>query len=63
MAAPSSYQPNHVQTVVDVREGEPADAYPIEIDCPSPRDRSGASGHNFLIWPDGTSFGSGIFAY
>ncbi len=63
LSAPSSYQAGHVQTVTEVREAETADGYPVEIDCPSPRNLSSESGHNFLLWPDGTSFGSGIFVY
>ncbi len=63
LSAPSSYQSTHVQTVIEVKEAESADGYPVEIECPSPKGFGPYSGHNFLIWPDGTSFGSGIFAY
>ncbi len=63
LASPSSYRAGIIQTVLEVGEGAPSDVYPITLDCPSPNDRSAASGHSFLIWPDGTSFGSGIFAY
>lgn len=63
LASPSSYRAGIIQTVLEVGEGAPSDVHPFTLDCPSPRDRSAASGHNFLLWPDGTSFGSGIFAY
>jgi len=63
LSSPSSYRAGVIQTVIEVSEGAPSDVHAITLDCPSPKDRGATSGHNFLIWPDGTSFGSGIFAY
>jgi ribonucleoside-diphosphate reductase alpha chain len=39
------------------------DVYDVEVDCPTEDDKSPASGHNFVIWPDGRVTGSGIVVY
>lgn len=55
--APSS------QRVLRVEPGPDARCFSIAIDCRTSGDPSPSSGHNLLLWPDGTSFGSGIFVY
>jgi len=62
-----------LQELPDRREGrrwllkiEPAAPQPcfrVHIECSSPDEPSATSGHNLLLWPDGTSFGAGIFAF
>jgi hypothetical protein len=45
---------------------EPADAqycFRVIVECTSPDEPTATSGHNLLLWPDGTSFGAGIFAF
>lgn len=37
-----------------------SEVYDMEVDCPTPDDKSAASGHNFVIWPDDVRTGSGI---
>jgi len=37
--------------------------YDIEVDCPTPDDKSPQSGHNFVIWPDNSPVGSGIAVF
>src|SRR5262249_6721431 len=39
------------------------DVYDVEVDCPTADDKSPASGHNFVIWPDQRRTGSGIVVY
>ncbi|SDT97765.1 hypothetical protein SAMN05444156_1206 [Verrucomicrobium sp. GAS474] len=56
---PSSYQPGIVQKVVSVTPGPDADLCLLSVDDPT----TNADGHCFMLWPDGTSFGSGIFVY
>lgn len=34
--------------------------YDVEVECPTADDKSENSGHNFVIWPNGEAFGSGI---
>jgi ribonucleoside-diphosphate reductase alpha chain len=36
------------------------DVYSVEVDCPTPDDKSSQSGHNFVIWSGSQSTGSGI---
>ena len=52
---------NH--TVIEVRNLGVMETYDVEIACPSPDDKTAASGHNFLIWSNTNSglTGSGIF--
>ena len=52
---------NH--TVIEVRNLGVMETYDVEITCPSPDDKTAASGHNFLIWSNTNSglTGSGIF--
>ena len=49
---------NHRVTEVKVL-GESA-VYDVEVDCPTPDDKSPSSGHNFLIWDSEDIVGSGI---
>lgn len=51
------------QTVVSVEPLPTDDAYFLDVKCPTPDDLSPQSGHNYMLWPDGTSFGSGIFVF
>jgi ribonucleoside-diphosphate reductase alpha chain len=39
------------------------DVYDVEVDCPTPDDKSPQSGHNFVIWPDVRRTGSGIVVF
>lgn len=34
--------------------------YDVEVDCPTPDDKSPMTGHNFLIWDGDSNFGSGV---
>lgn len=52
-----------VQRVLAVQPGSSARGYLLEVDCDSPPPPDEDSGRNVLIWPDGTSAGSGIFLY
>jgi len=56
---PSSYQPGVIQQVLAVTPGPEGDLCCLSFDDPT----SDPEGHCFMLWPDGTSFGSGIFAY
>jgi ribonucleoside-diphosphate reductase alpha chain len=52
---------NH--TVVSVRKIGFMETYDVEVTCPSPDDKTAASGHNFMLWSNSNSGkkGSGIF--
>ncbi len=39
------------------------DVYDVEVDCPTPDDKSPTSGHNFVIWPKLTHTGSGVVVF
>ncbi len=39
------------------------DVYDVEVDCPTPDDKSPQSGHNFVIWPGPRATGSGIVVF
>jgi ribonucleoside-diphosphate reductase alpha chain len=39
------------------------DVYDVEVDCPTPDDKSPDSGHNFVIWPGPKRTGSGIVVF
>jgi hypothetical protein len=39
------------------------EVYDVEVDCPTPDDKSAESGHNFVIWPDARHTGSGIVVF
>src|SRR5690606_34253617 len=61
---------NFVQAVADnnhrVVSVEPIgmlDVYDVEVDCPTPDDKSPTSGHNFVIWPNDEHAGSGIIVF
>jgi hypothetical protein len=41
----------------------PQPSFRVIVDCSSPDEPSATSGHNLLLWPDGTSFGAGVFAF
>jgi len=40
-----------------------SDVYDVQIDCPTDDDRSEATGHNFVIWPDHSPVGSGVVVH
>lgn len=46
--------------VLQVEELEVSAVYDIEVECPTPDDKSPASGHNFLLWNSASFDGSGI---
>lgn len=37
--------------------------YDVEVDCPTADDKTVASGHNFVIWPNGERTGRGIVVF
>ena len=39
------------------------DVYDVEVDCPTPDDKTAESGHNFVIWPKNTPTGSGVVVF
>ena len=39
------------------------DVYDVEVDCPTPDDKSPESGHNFVIWPKLSPTGSGVVVF
>ncbi len=49
--------------VLWVEPVEVMDVYDVEVDCPTPDDKSPRSGHNFVIWPDRRRTGSGIVVF
>jgi ribonucleoside-diphosphate reductase alpha chain len=49
--------------VLWVEEVGVMDVYDVEVDCPTPDDKSPDSGHNFVIWPDARKTGSGIVVF
>ena len=36
------------------------DVYDVEVECPTPDDKSPRTGHNFVLWPSGEYTGSGV---
>ena len=36
------------------------EVYDVEVECPTPDDKSPLTGHNFVIWPDAELTGSGV---
>lgn len=65
LSVPQNVRPKFamVQEVLEVKEAGIADLHYLTIDCFSKNDCSPTSGHNYLIWCDGSSFGSGIFVH
>ncbi|MBY0513326.1 MAG: HNH endonuclease [Gemmataceae bacterium] len=49
--------------VLWVEEVGDMDVYDVEVDCPTPDDKSPESGHNFVIWPKPSPTGSGIVVF
>ena len=39
------------------------DVYDVEVDCPTPDDKTPESGHNFVIWPKLAPTGSGVVVF
>ncbi len=37
--------------------------YSVEVDCPTADDKTAASGHNFVIWPDDRRDGAGVVVH
>ena len=52
-----------IQEVLEVKEAGITDVYRILIGSSTVNDHDFNSGHNYLMWPDGTSFGSGILVH
>jgi len=55
-----SAQNHRVLWVEDVGE---MDVYDVEVECPTPDDKSPESGHNFVIWSKRTPTGSGVVVF
>ncbi len=53
----------HDHRVLGVEPLGEMDVYDVEVDCPTPDDKSPASGHNFVIWPGPKRTGSGIVVF
>jgi hypothetical protein len=51
------------QWLLKIEHLEPQPCFRAVIECPTVDEPTPESGHNLLIWPDGTSFGAGIFVY
>jgi hypothetical protein len=51
------------QWLLKVEPAAPQPCFRVIIDFDSSVEPSATSGHNVLLWPDGTSFGAGIFAF
>ena len=51
------------QWFLKVEPASPQPCFRVIIDFDSSDEASATSGHNVLLWPDGTSFGAGIFAF
>jgi len=49
--------------VLWVEEVGERDVYDVEVECPTPDDKSPESGHNFVIWCKQTATGSGIVVF
>ncbi len=49
--------------VLSVEEIGMSEVYDVEVDCPTPDDKSADSGHTFLIWPSADPYGTGIVAF
>lgn len=49
--------------VLSVKTVGEMDVYDVEVDCPTPDDKSPESGHNFVIWPSENPTGSGIVVF
>jgi hypothetical protein len=65
LSLPENVKAKHqtIQEVIEVTEAGIAEQHYIKIECFSKNDASAQSGHNFLAWCDGSSFGSGIFIH
>jgi ribonucleotide reductase alpha subunit len=46
--------------VISVESLNTSDVYDVSVECPTPDDKSVRTGHNFVIWPSGDRFGSGV---
>jgi ribonucleoside-diphosphate reductase alpha chain len=53
----------HNHRVLWVEEIGDMDVYDVEVDCPTPDDKSPESGHNFVIWSNPSPTGSGIVVF
>ena len=54
------------QTPLSVLGVEPLGSMPVysvEVDCPTADDKTAASGHNFVIWPDDRRDGAGVVVH
>ena len=53
----------HNHRVLWVEEVGVMDVYDVEVDCPTPDDKSPESGHNFVVWSKLSPTGSGIVVF
>ncbi len=53
----------HNHRVLWVENVGEMDVYDVEVDCPTPDDKSETSGHNFVIWSKTSPTGSGIVVF
>jgi len=51
------------QWLLKIEQAGPQPSFRVVVACDSPDEPTATSGHNVLLWPDGTSFGAGIFAF
>ncbi|RMH13105.1 MAG: hypothetical protein D6698_14420, partial [Gammaproteobacteria bacterium] len=55
----------HNHTVVSIEYIGDMDVYSVEVECPTPDDKTPDSGHTYLIWPNenDSPIGTGIFVF
>ena len=51
------------QWLLKIEPVAPQPCFRVIVKCDTSDEPTAASGHNLLLWPDGTSFGAGIFAF
>jgi hypothetical protein len=51
------------QWLLKIEPAAPQPCFRVIVACDTPDEPTATSGHNLLLWPDGTSFGAGIFAF
>ena len=51
---------NNNHRVIRVEHVGFMDVYDVEVECPTPDDKSPRTGHNFVLWPSGEYTGSGV---
>jgi ribonucleoside-diphosphate reductase alpha chain len=53
----------HNHRVLWIEEVGVMDVYDVEVDCPTPDDKTPESGHNFVIWSKASPTGSGVVVF